>query len=157
MRQQLSLKPAHKVVQDFYKEIDNLSQLNLFHEGAVSPAFANLLKRCASQFGWTLSEQHMPKGGKSSLRFDGALLDEFKLVHGVWEAKDTKDDLSVEAAKKFKVGYPKENILFQSPGRAILYQNGNKALLSIHGKEIFEAAVQNNVEVGFEASVPAGM
>ena len=42
MRQQLSLKPAHKVVQEFYKEIENLSQLNLFHEGAVSPAFANL-------------------------------------------------------------------------------------------------------------------
>ena len=33
----------------------------------------------------------------------------------------------------------------------------NKALLSIHGKEIFEAAVQNNVEVGFEASVGGGI
>ncbi len=132
MNQQLSLKPAHKVVQDFYKEIENLAQLNLFHEGAVSPAFANLLKRCASQFGWTLSEQHMPKGGpktgQTSLQFDGALLDEFKLVHGVWEAKDTRDDLSVEAAKKFKAGYPKDNILFQSPERAILYQNGQMTL-----------------------------
>jgi predicted helicase len=128
MRQQLSLKPAHKVVQEFYKEIENLSQLNLFHEGAVSPAFANLLKRCASQFGWTLSEQHMPKGGKTNLRFDGALLDEFKLVHGVWEAKDTRDGLTVEAAKKFKAGYPKDNILFQSPQRAILYQNGQLML-----------------------------
>ncbi|HAE59909.1 MAG TPA: DNA helicase [Anaerolineae bacterium] len=152
MRQQLSLKPAHKVVQDFYKEIDNLSQLNLFHEGAVSPAFANLLKRCASQFGWTLSEQHMPKGGKTSLRFDGALLDEFKLVHGVWEAKDTKDDLSVEAAKKFKVGYPKENILFQSPGRAILFQNG---------QQVFDADIRKPeqlvaiLELFFEYEPPA--
>lgn len=33
----------------------------------------------------------------------------------------------------------------------------NKALLSIHGKEIFDAAVQNNVEVGFEASVGGGI
>ncbi|MBU1647799.1 MAG: homoserine dehydrogenase [Proteobacteria bacterium] len=33
----------------------------------------------------------------------------------------------------------------------------NKALLSIHGKEIFEAAVQSNVEVGFEASVGGGI
>ena len=33
----------------------------------------------------------------------------------------------------------------------------NKALLSIHGREIFEAAVQNNVEVGFEASVGGGI
>ena len=129
MRQQLSLKPTHKVVQDFYREIENLSQLNLFHEGAVSPAFANLLKRCASQFGWTLSEQHphprpLSHRERGALRFDGALLDEYKLIHGVWEAKDTRDDLSVEAAKKFKAGYPKDNILFQSPERAILFQNG---------------------------------
>lgn len=33
----------------------------------------------------------------------------------------------------------------------------NKALLSIHGREIFEAAVANNVEVGFEASVGGGI
>ncbi|PIE03264.1 MAG: homoserine dehydrogenase [Acidobacteria bacterium] len=33
----------------------------------------------------------------------------------------------------------------------------NKALLSIHGKEIFDAAVANNVEVGFEASVGGGI
>lgn len=33
----------------------------------------------------------------------------------------------------------------------------NKALLSIHGKEIFEAAAAKNVEVGFEASVGGGI
>ncbi|PID43780.1 MAG: homoserine dehydrogenase [Proteobacteria bacterium] len=33
----------------------------------------------------------------------------------------------------------------------------NKALLSIHGQEIFEAATRKNVEVGFEASVGGGI
>ena len=33
----------------------------------------------------------------------------------------------------------------------------NKALLSIHGREIFEAAAAKNVEVGFEASVGGGI
>ncbi len=33
----------------------------------------------------------------------------------------------------------------------------NKALLSTHGREIFEAAVAQNVEVGFEASVGGGI
>jgi homoserine dehydrogenase len=33
----------------------------------------------------------------------------------------------------------------------------NKALLSIHGKEIFEAAARQGVEVGFEASVGGGI
>ena len=72
-------------------------------------------------------QQHMakggPKGAQLSLRYDGVLLDEFKLIHGVWEAKDTKDKLEKEIQEKFKRGYPKEDILFQSPERAILYQN----------------------------------
>ncbi len=33
----------------------------------------------------------------------------------------------------------------------------NKALLSVHGGEIFQAAAKNNVEVGFEASVGGGI
>lgn len=33
----------------------------------------------------------------------------------------------------------------------------NKALLSVHGKEIFAAAAKHNVEVGFEASVGGGI
>ncbi|MGI9570831.1 MAG: homoserine dehydrogenase, partial [Desulfobulbia bacterium] len=33
----------------------------------------------------------------------------------------------------------------------------NKALLSVHGREIFEAAAKRNVEVGFEASVGGGI
>jgi homoserine dehydrogenase len=33
----------------------------------------------------------------------------------------------------------------------------NKALLSVHGREIFQAAAANNVEVGFEASVGGGI
>ena len=42
-----------------------------------------------------------------------------------------------------------------SKGKHVI--TANKALLSIHGKEIFEAAVANNVEVGFEASVGGGI
>lgn len=33
----------------------------------------------------------------------------------------------------------------------------NKALLSVHGRELFQAAAENNVEVGFEASVGGGI
>jgi predicted helicase len=54
---------------------------------------------------------------------DGALVDNFKLPHGYWEAKDTKDDLDREIQKKFDTGYPKDNILFQAPHRAIIYNN----------------------------------
>ncbi len=42
-----------------------------------------------------------------------------------------------------------------SKGKHVI--TANKALLSIHGREIFAAAAANNVEVGFEASVGGGI
>jgi len=120
------LKPTNKVVQAYYDEIQNLAQLRLFSEGAVSPAFAGLLRYCARPFGWTLSEQYALKRGDRTIRVDGVLLDSFKLMHGVWEAKDTADDLEKEVRQKLRAGYPKDNIIFQSPERAIIWQNGQQ-------------------------------
>lgn len=122
---QLNLKSSHKPVRDYYAALKDVRQLSLLHEGAVSPAFANLLRACASRMGWTFAEQHqIPRKGRRPLRADGVFLDEFKLRHGVWEAKDTDDDLDREVRKKFSEGYPQDNILFQAPDRAILVQNG---------------------------------
>jgi len=92
----LKLKPTYKVVKDYYTELDTLTQLSLFTEGAVSPSFAALLRHCARQFNWTLAKQFGMRArgaGGRSIRVDGALLDPFKLIHGVWEAKDSDDDL----------------------------------------------------------------
>ncbi len=125
----LKLKPNYKVVRDYYAELDSLMQLSLFSEGAVSPTFAALLRYCAGQFNWTLAEQFSMQargGGGRIIRVDGALLDAFKLLHGVWEAKDSDDDLAREVARKFKAGYPQDNILFQAPERAILWQDGHQ-------------------------------
>lgn len=60
------------------------------------------------------------------LYLDGAMIDAFNLVHGFWEAKDTSDDLDKEVNKKFAVGYPKDNVLFQAPNRIVIWQDGNK-------------------------------
>ncbi|MCX5847246.1 MAG: N-6 DNA methylase [Deltaproteobacteria bacterium] len=128
----LSLKPTHKVIKTYYSAISNLTQLDLLSEGAVAPAFAALLRHCAHQFQWTLAEQFTLRREKKTIRVDGALIDAFKLIHGVWEAKDTTDDLEKEIAKKFRTGYPKDNILFQAPERIILYQNS---------QEVFNASI----------------
>ncbi len=121
----LNLKPNHQPVRDYFKALKQAQQLSLLHEGAVAPAFANLLRACASRMGWTLAEQYaIPRKGRRPLRADGVFLDEFKLRHGVWEAKDSSDDLALEVKKKFSEGYPQDNILFQAPERAILVQNG---------------------------------
>ena len=121
----LNLKTSHKPVRDYYVALKEVQQLSLLHEGAVAPVFANLLRACASRMNWTLAEQHqIPRKGRRALRADGVFLDEYKLRHGVWEAKDTHDNLDKEVKKKFREGYPQDNILFQAPDRAILVQNG---------------------------------
>jgi predicted helicase len=122
----LNLKPAHKAVQAYFDELKTLSHLDFYDEGAVSPAFAKLLSHCGRQFRLTLAEQyHLARAGRN-LRVDGALVDNFKIPHGYWEAKDTKDDLDKEIQKKFDAGYPRNNILFQAPQRAIIYQDGRE-------------------------------
>src|SRR4030042_2395970 len=109
----LNLKPTHKAVKDYYDALSNLATLGASHEGAVSPAFAALLRYCARQFGWTLVEKYSVKRNGHRVVVDGALMDDFNLVHGHWEAKDSDDDLGKEAKKKFAAGYPRDNILFQ--------------------------------------------
>ena len=67
-----------------------------------------------------------PSGNRIVL--DGVILDEYGLPFAYWEAKDIDDDLSISVQEKREAGYPLDNILFQTPQRAILYQNGREAL-----------------------------
>jgi predicted helicase len=122
----LNLKPAHKAVKAYFDELQAVAHLDFYDEGAVSPAFAELLRHCGRQTRLTLVEQYPLARSGRNLRVDGALVDIFKIPHGYWEAKDTKDDLDKEIQKKFDAGYPRDNILFQAPQRAIIYQDGRE-------------------------------
>lgn len=125
----LRLRPTHKPIRDYYQSLKQYSLLHASHEGAVSEAFGTLLQNCAKQFSWKLVNQFEIKRRKQNpLRVDGALVDPWSLVHGLWEAKDEHDDLALEVKKKIAKGYPTENILFQAPERAILYQGGKRIL-----------------------------
>ena len=123
----LSLKPNHKVVQAYYASLAKFAKLGVKHEGAVRTAFDTLLDHAAGSFGWKLVPTFaIPRKGAKPLFVDGALLDNFSLVHGHFEAKDTDDDLEKEIKAKFKIGYPQDNILFWQPERAVLYQQAER-------------------------------
>lgn len=127
----LNLKPTHKPVKAYYDSLAQFDKLGVKHEGAVRSAFQGLLEHCARQAGRTLvPEYQLKRKGKKPLEPDGAIVDSLSQVlrYGLWEAKDTDDDLDKEAKAKFKAGYPKDNIVFQEPKRAVLYQNGEKLL-----------------------------
>ena len=125
----LQLAANHAAIKGYYLDLQHLSTLHATHEGAVRGAFQTLLQKCARQFDWTvIAEYAIERPKRAPLRVDGALVDQWKLVHGYWEAKDEHDDLKEEVKKKIAKGYPTDNILFQSPERAILYQDGRQVL-----------------------------
>ena len=125
----LNLKPTHKPVKTYYAALDRFARLGITHETAVRAAFQSLLEHCARQCGWTLVPEHALSTRRNKrIVVDGALIDDFRLTHGYWEAKDIHDDLPAEVERKFAAGYPRDNILFQTPRRAILWQNGRLVL-----------------------------
>ena len=120
----LNLKPTHTPIKNYYAALDQFDHLGVTHETTVRSAFQSLLQHCARQFNWTLMPEHsMTVYHNKRIIIDGALIDDFRLSHGYWEAKDIHDDLPTQVQQKFEAGYPRDNILFQTPHRAILWQN----------------------------------
>jgi predicted helicase len=123
----LNLKPSQKGVIAYYQELEAYARLGVTHETAVRDAFQALLKVCCAQANLTfVAEWKIKRKGRNPLSVDGAMVGFDELARGYWEAKDEHDDLAKEVKAKFAVGYPKDNIIFQSPSRAILYQNGRQ-------------------------------
>lgn len=123
------LKPSHKLVRAYYASLAQLDQHGVTRETAVRQPFLDLLRAAAGARGLTV-EAEFPMAGARGHRIvvDAALRDAFWRPHGFWEAKDSDDDLEAEARKKFDLGYPRDNILFQAPNRALLFQNARLAL-----------------------------
>ncbi len=128
----LNIKPTHKPIKTYYTELEKYARHGAENEGTVRAAFQNLLQHYCRQSDLTLLCEKIlypsDKGGNRLIQPDGEVVDAFGLPHGYWEAKDTQDDLYVEADKKFAAGYPSKNIVIQSPTHALLYQHGQLQL-----------------------------
>jgi hypothetical protein len=125
----LELKPTHKAVVAYYEALAKFDKLGVKHEGAVASAFEDLLEHCARLTGRVLVPKlPFKRKRERSIIPDAAVVDSLSQIlrYGSWEAKDTADDLDKEIKAKFKAGYPRDNILFQEPRRAVLYQNGER-------------------------------
>ncbi|MDR3604754.1 MAG: hypothetical protein P4L38_08980 [Syntrophaceae bacterium] len=117
----LDLKPEHKIIKEYYKSLRKLSE-SATKETAVRGAFERLLEDCSKKLGLHTQAEYTPKYS-SRISIDGAILDYLNVPLGYWEAKDIYDDLAKEINNKFERGYPKNNIIFWTPERIILYQN----------------------------------
>jgi len=126
----LNLKPTHTPIRDYYTVLKQYEQYDLTNEGTVGNPFAILLDICAKKVNATFAPQYSmssPKGNR--IVIDGAIIsEEYKLPLAYWEAKDMDDDLPKAIQEKRDKGYPFDNIVFQNPERAILFQNEEVAL-----------------------------
>ena len=59
---------------------------------------------------------------------DGTVRDSLRMTRGLWEAKDTHDDLDREIRNKLAQGYPSDNILFEDSRTAVLFQDQHEAM-----------------------------
>ena len=122
---ELNIKTTHKPVKTYYAELEKYAQLGEQNEGIVRAPFQSLLQHYCQQANLILLCEKIHYIAENRwITPDGEVVDVYGLLHGHWEAKDTHDDLAAEAAKKLALGYPAKNIIFQSPERALLYQDG---------------------------------
>jgi homoserine dehydrogenase len=83
---------------------------------------------------------------------------QFKDVILSGDAEDIFNDPAIDIVVELIGGIePARSFILKAIGKGKHVVTANKALLSIHGREIFTAAVANGVEVGFEASVGGGI
>jgi homoserine dehydrogenase len=68
------------------------------------------------------------------------------------------DDPSIDIVLELIGGYDAaKRIILDAIGKGKQVVTANKALLAVHGEEIFEAAARHGVDLGFEASVGGGI
>jgi len=116
-------------IAEYYTRLRTFHQHGVHTEGATRIAFQTLLSDVGKTHGFTvLGEQIMQLPTNRTIRLDGDVRDQYKIWRGVWEAKNTSDDLDTEICKKMAAGYPLKNTIFENTQRAVLYQNERCAL-----------------------------
>jgi len=118
------------LINDYLKQLDLIKKVGgSGRETILREAFKDLLKAWGKQHDLIfLAEYPLKTATKSNIAVDGVLLHELRMPLGYWEAKDADDDLDEEVSKKFKKGYPQDNIIFTDDVTAVLWQNRNEVL-----------------------------
>src|ERR1700704_3296907 len=119
-------------IQHYLNELQTLRRVGgTSRESVVREAFKTLLKEWGrSRDLIFIPEYEYETTQKTRVYPDGALLHELRVPLGYWEAKDEEDDLDKEIEKKFRKGYPQDNILFEDSHTAVLVQNRHEVMRS---------------------------
>ena len=120
--------PALPHIDRYYASLAELIEVGgSDNELNIRPAFQNCLAAyCAAHRDRLVlvPELRAPSG----IIPDGTVLDSLRMTRGLWEAKDSHDNLDAEIQSKFERGYPRSNIIFEDSRVAVLFRNGGEAM-----------------------------
>ena len=120
--------PAYSHIDRYYSELSELIEFGgLANEENIRSAFQNCLAAYCAEH----SERFVlvPElRSDSSNKPDGTIRDSLRMTRGLWEAKDTHDDLDREIRNKLGRGYSSDNILFEDSRTAVLVQDHQEAM-----------------------------
>jgi len=118
---------SKQAINQYYNRLDQYKRFGgTRNENSVRRAFANLLEEyCLPKHLVPVDEVRLKS---SRRRPDGTVKDALQLDWGHWESKDLKDDLDEEIKRKFEIGYPKFNIIFENSEEIVLFQQGSEIM-----------------------------
>ena len=112
----------------YYGELSQLIEFGgLDNEENIRPAFQNCLAAYCSDHAERLVLVPELRSDRSN-KPDGTIRDLLSMTRGLWEAKDTHDDLDREIRNKLGQGYSGDNIFFENSRTAVLVQGGQVVL-----------------------------
>jgi hypothetical protein len=120
------------LIQHYLNELQTLRRVSgTSRESVVREAFKTLLKDWGKSRDLIfIPEYEYQTPQKTRVYPDGALLYSLRVPLGYWEAKDEDDDLDEEIEKKFRKGYPQDNVIFEDSHKAVLIQNKQEVMRS---------------------------
>jgi predicted helicase len=118
------------LIQRYLNELQTLRRVSgTSRESVVREAFKTLLKDWGKSRDLIFLPEHEYETlTKTRVYPDGTLMYALRVPFGYWEAKDTDDDLNEEIEKKFRKGYPQDNIIFDDSHDAALIQNKQQVM-----------------------------
>lgn len=118
------------LIHEYLRQLDLLKKVSgSTRETILREAFKDLLKAWGRQEELVfIAEYPLKTSTNADITVDGALLHELRVPLGYWEAKDERDDLDAEIEKKFRKGYPQDNIVFTDDLTAVLIQKKQEVM-----------------------------
>ena len=119
---------SQQLISRYLNDLSDLRRVSgEVRESVVREAFKTLIKDWGRSKNLIfVPEYRLPTRERRDV--DGALLHELRVPFGYWEAKDEHDDLDKEIEKKFRRGYPQDNIIFEDSLKAVLIQDRREVM-----------------------------